>query len=458
MILYYYSYPSSNQAQKLSLQRTFKHPSMKALFSIIVLFLLISTSPSFGQLSSEEKKLVKYIDEQNDEAVALLKQIVNMNSGTMNFEGVRAVGDVLMPLFAELGMEVRWADGASFDRAGHLVAKIEGGKGKKILMIGHLDTVFEPDSPNQEWIPVDENTVKGPGIADMKGGDIIILQSLRALHAQGLLKDMNITVVMTGDEELSGSPLSESKKELIEAAKWADVALGFENGDGNPYTANVARRSSSGWKVTVTGNAAHSSQIFKPTVGAGAIYEASRILYQFYEELSTEEFLTFNPGVIVGGTTVNYDSDGNSGSAFGKDNVVSKDATITGDIRCLTPEQLSKTQETMKRIVADHLPGTDAMITFKEGYPPFAPTEGNYELLEQFSQVSQDLGLDPVTPVNPSDAGAADISFTSEYIEMGIDGMGMAGADDHTIRETGFLPALPLQSKRAAVLLYRLGR
>lgn len=211
-------------------------------------------------------------------------------------------------------------------------------------------------------------------------------------------------------------------------------------------------------QVTVTGNAAHSSQVFKPSVGAGAIYEASRILYQFYEELSDEEFLTFNPGVILGGTSVNYDSDGNSGSAFGKDNVVAKDATITGDIRCLTPEQLATTQETMKRIVANHLPGTDATINFKEGYPPFAPTEGNYALLEQFSKVSQDLGLDPVKPVNPSDAGAADISFTSEYIEMGIDGMGMAGADDHTIHETGYLPALPLQSKRAAVLLYRLGQ
>jgi glutamate carboxypeptidase len=420
---------------------------------IILLFISV---PVFAQLDRTEKKLTKYIDEHNDEAVSLLKEVININSGSMNFEGVREVGQVFMDKFEALGMEVEWMDGEAFNRAGHLVARIEGGKGKKIMMIGHLDTVFEPDSPNQEWRQIDENIVKGPGIADMKGGDVIILQSLSALHDAGLLKDMNITVVMTGDEELSGRPLDLSKKALVDAAEWADIALGFENGDGDPTTAIVARRSSSGWKLEVTGNASHSSQIFKPKVGAGAIYETSRILHHFYEQLSNEEYLTFNPGVIVGGTTVEYEDGKNAGSAFGKSNVVSKDVTVTGDIRCISPAQLAKTQATMKAIVAKHLPQTEATITFGDGYPPFAPTESNYDLLGQFSKVSQDLGFGGVSPVNPSNAGAADISFTSGLVEMGIDGMGMGGADDHTINETGDLRTLPMQSKRAAVLMYRI--
>lgn len=429
---------------------------MRKTSILFALVALIIASPLMAQTDKVEKKLIQYVDTHNDEYLSLLKELININSGTMNFKGVRQVGDVLMEKFKALGMEVEWVDGSSFNRAGHLVARIEGGKGKKILMIGHLDTVFEPDSPNQKWSQVDENTIKGPGIADMKGGDVIILQSLAALHSAGLLKEMNITVVMTGDEELSGSPLSESKKALIEAAKWADVALGFENGDGNPATVNVARRSSSGWTLTVTGNASHSSQIFKPKVGAGAIYEASRILYQFYDELAGEEYLTFNPGMIAGGTEVNHNKSENTGTAFGKNNVVSKDVTVTGDIRALTPEQITRTQETMKRIVANHLPGTNATIAFAEGYPPFAPTEGNYQLMNLFSKVSQDLGFGEVTAVNPADAGAADISFTAGHIEMGIDAMGMSGADDHTINETGDLRALPKQSKRAAVLIYRL--
>ena len=410
----------------------------------------------YAQLDRTEKKLSKYVDDHNDEAVTLLKEVININSGSMNFEGVRKVGEVFMEKFRALGMDVEWRDGKAFNRAGHLIAKIEGGKGKKILMIGHLDTVFEPDSPNQEWRQIDENIVKGPGIADMKGGDVVILQSLSALHDAGLLKDMNIMVVMTGDEELSGKPLNLSKAALVEGAEWADIALGFENGDGDPTTAIVARRSSSGWTLKVTGNASHSSQIFKPKVGAGAIYEASRILYQFYDQLSKEEYLTFNPGMIVGGTIVTHDQGKNSGTSFGKSNVVSKDVTVTGDIRCISPEQLKQTQDKMREIVAKHLPQTEATITFGDGYPPFAPTDSNYELLTQFSKVSQDLGFGEVKPVNPSNAGAADISFTSGLVEMGIDGLGMGGADDHTINETGDLRTLPMQSKRAAVLMYRI--
>ncbi len=423
---------------------------------VLLLSLQIVALSAFSQISKTEKKLAAYIDAHNNEALALLEELVNINSGTMNFAGVKAVGEVLMTKFEALGMEVEWKDGAEWNRAGHLVARTKGGTGKKILLIGHLDTVFELESPFQKYKLLNDSTAAGPGIADMKGGDVVILQALSALHDAGLLKNMNITVVMTGDEELSGDPLSLSKRDLIEAAKWADIALGFENGDGNPATANVARRSSSGWKLTVTGEAAHSSQVFKDRVGAGAIYEASRILNDFYETLAGEEYLTFNPGMILGGTLVEYDESVDGGRATGKSNVVAKDVVVTGDIRTISPEQLKRTQQTMTEIVAGHLPKTSATITFDEGYPPFAPTEGNYELLKQFSKVSTDLGFMEVKPVDPSNAGAADISFTSDYIEMGLDGLGMGGANDHTVNETGDLKVLPMQAKRAAVLLYRL--
>lgn len=429
---------------------------MKTLVIAVFFWGLFMPLLSNAQLSKTEKQLVGIVDQNNGEAIELLETLVNINSGTMNFEGVRKVGVRLMTEFQNLGMAVEWVDGSAFGRAGHMVARMEGGSGKKVLMIGHLDTVFELDSPNQVWELVAEDTVKGPGVTDMKGGDVVILQALRALHQKSLLKKMNVVVVMTGDEEYSGEPLSESKKALVEAAKWADVALGFENGDGNPSTANVARRSSSDWKLTVTGKPAHSSQVFKPEVGAGAIYETSRILYQFYEQLSSEKLLTFNPGFIVGGTATTLGAGGNSGTAFGKNNVVSKEVTVQGDIRCISVDQFENTQAKMRQIVSENLPGTGATIVFGDGYPPFSPTDGNYELLEQFSQVSLDLGYDEVKPVNPADAGAADISFTSGYVDMGLDGLGMAGKYVHTVDETGYLYALPLQTKRTVVLLYRL--
>jgi glutamate carboxypeptidase len=292
----------------------------------------------------------------------------------------------------------------------------------------------------------------------MKGGDVIILLALKALKEAKLLDKMQIQVVMTGDEEKSGSPIELSKQALVEGAEWADIALAFENADGDPKTIVVSRRGSSGWKLNVKGNAAHSSQVFTEKVGVGAIYEASRILNEFYAQLSKEENLTFNPGVILGGTSTSYKSSESGGTAFGKSNVVAQEVSVSGDIRAVSLDQLARAKGIMQQIVSENYPGTSAEIIFAEGgYPPLAPSKGNFELLDKYSQVSMDLGFGPVEAVNPRNAGAADVSFTSGYVDMAIDGMGLSGADDHTINETGNLNMLSVQAKRAAVLMYRIG-
>lgn len=425
---------------------------------LVLLFTSVVTT-SKAQVSDIEQQMIEYIDETNTVALELLIKTININSGSMNFEGVREVGRVLSPEFDKLGFETRWEDGKDFNRAGHLVAEYRGANAsKKLLLIGHLDTVFEPDSPFQKFEMVNDSVARAPGIADMKGGNVIILQALGALKAVGALDNLDITVVMTGDEELSGKPLSLSKKALIDAAKYADIAIGFENGDGNPGTANISRRGSIGWTLTVEGKPAHSSQVFREDIGAGAIYEAARILTSFYDELRSEEYLTFNPGKIIGGTTVTHDPSSNSGTTFGKNNIVAESAIVTGDIRAVSKEQLARVKEKMQEIVSENYPHTSAEIVFSDGYPPMAPTKGNEELLSIYNKVSLDLGLGEVVAVNPLRAGAADVSFTAEYVDMAIDALGMSGDNDHTVEEVGFLNALPSQSKRAAVLLYRLGK
>jgi len=387
----------------------------------------------------------------------LLIETININSGTMNFPGVRAVAEKLIPEFSALGFNARFRDGAAWNRAGHLIAEhhVEGAE-PKLLLIGHLDTVFELDSPFQEYEELGGGVARGPGISDMKGGNIIMLQALRALAAVGELENMDITVIMTGDEELSGRPLSLSKGDLISAAEYADIALGFENGDGDPGTANISRRSSSGWTLEVTGRPSHSSQVFREDVGAGAIYEASRILMSFYTQLRSEELLTFNPGRIMGGTSVTHDAASNSGTTFGKNNVVAETAIVTGDIRAVSPEQLARVQDAMRALAADNLPHTSATLSFDDGYPPLAPTDGNRELLAIYSRASQDLGYGAVVAVNPLFAGAADVSFTAAHVDKAIDGLGMSGSAGHTVEETGILSALLQQAKRAALLMYRL--
>src|SRR5690606_14608404 len=149
-----------------------------------------------------------------------------------------------------------------FGRAGHLVARHHG-QGPHLLLIGHLDTVFEADSPFQQFERLGPGRAKGPGITDMKGGNVIIVEALAALKEVGGLADLQITVVMTGDEESSGRPLSEARRVLLEAADDADVAPGVEDGDGNPETAVIARRGQTGWRLTASGTTAHSLLIFR---------------------------------------------------------------------------------------------------------------------------------------------------------------------------------------------------
>jgi glutamate carboxypeptidase len=427
---------------------------MKSL-GISFILILLAGAPSIAQLSKIEKKIASSVDNHRQEALNLLEQVVNINSGSMNFDGVYKVGQIFRSRLDALGFQTKWVDGKPFGRSGHLIAEHKG-KGKTILLIGHLDTVFELASPFQKFTLLNDSTMTGPGVGDMKGGDVVIIQSLQALQDAGLLKDMSIIVVMTGDEELSGKPLSLSRYDLVEAAKAADIAIGFEDGAGDPRTAVVSRRSSSGWELKVTGVPAHSSQIFTEKFGAGAIYEASRIINSFYEALSNETNLTFNPGVMLAGAAVIHDNDLDSGTASGKNNIVAKEAIVTGDIRAMSPEQLKKTQETMTTIVRKNRPQTHAEITFVEGYPPLAPTDGNFKLLSYFTQVSKDLGFGEVVAVHPRKAGAADISFTAEYVDMAMDGLGLGSSGGHTINETADPRTLSTQSKRTAILLHRL--
>ena len=417
-------------------------------------------------LSAEERRIAAYLDGQRAEAVRLLERTVNINSGTLNPKGVRAVYDVLAPELKRLGFEVRYAAlPPEMGRGGHLVASLRPrngpARGKKLLLIGHLDTVFEKDSPFQRFERLNDSVARGPGVADMKGGNVVIVQAMKALANVGALEGAHITIVLTGDEEAPGRPLEVARAALLQAGREADVALGFEGGsrdrDGTAR-AVVARRSSSSWKLDVHARPAHSSGIFSESVGAGAIYEATRILDRFYSEIRGEQGLTFNTGLILGGTEVKHDTAEARGTAFGKTNVVPETVVATGDIRTLTDEQLQRTRQRMRHIVQHGLPQARAEISFTDSYPSMPPTEENYELLRLYSNVSEGLGLGPVLPFDPAQRGAADISFVASLVEAGMDGLGVYGSGSHTVEETVDLASLPLQTKRAAILIYRLTR
>ena len=433
---------------------------MKHSFIIkVALFIFLSNSAAiFSQkISTTELKIIKTIEINNEEAINFLEKIVNINSGTMNHKGVKQVGMVFRDAFDEIDFQTNWIDLSEVNRSGHLFVETktkQNTTGKKLLLIGHLDTVFEEDSPFQEYEKINDSIAIAPGGNDMKGGNVVILYALKALVENNLLNNSQIIVAFTGDEESTGKPLSISRKDLINAAKRSDVALGFETSTGFD-NASIARRGASGWQVEVIGKRAHSSGIFNEKVGAGAIFELSRILNEFYNKVKGEKYLTFNPGVIIGGTQVSLEAALSKGNAFGKSNVVSQKAIVTGGLRFISEEQKQNARRKMREIVANNLPQTSAIITFTDSYPAMFPTEGNKELLVKLNQVSLDLNQSGVKAYDPSKRGAADVSFVAEYVD-GLDGLGVMGTGAHTPKETVNLKTIEALTKRTAILIYRL--
>ena len=432
--------------------------TIKSLMFSVALATSIAASPAYAQLSAPEKRMAAVVDSEFERSVSLLAKMADQNSGTMNFVGVEAIGMMMRAELEPLGFNVVWKPMTATNRAGHLIATHKGkAGGKRLLLIGHLDTVFEKDSPFQKFVRKGEEA-EGPGAGDDKGGMVVMIAALRAMKAAGTLKTANIEIILTGDEEDAGDPIEIARADLITAGKRADVALDFEGLviDAGLDMGSIARRSSNSWTLTATGKTGHSSLIFGSEYGDGAINEIVRILARFRYELP-ETNLTFNTGLIAGGTIATLDPQSIRASASGKSNIIPGIATARGDFRTLSDEQTKRVRAKMAAIVAAHAPGTSATISFDPGgYPAMAPTDGNRALLAKLNRINVDLDLPEMAALDPLKRGAGDISFVAGDVD-GLVGLGTASRGDHAPGETVSLTSIRRQAKRAAILLSRLG-
>jgi len=431
---------------------------MKAqmLTSLGAVALLVS-APAAAALSPAEQVMVRTVDAEQARTTAMLQRWVDQNSGTMNLAGVQAVRAMVEPEFAALGFKTEWIDMKAAGRSGHLVARHAGGKnGKRLLLIAHLDTVFEPDSPFQRWTR-EGDIGHGPGSGDDKGGIAVIVAALRAMQAAGTLKNANITVFLTGDEEDAGTPLSISRRDLVAEGKKADAALDFEDlaQENGMDMGSTARRSAGSWTLTVSGRSAHSAG-----VGAGnygAIYELARIVDQFRRELP-EDKLTYNVGLVGGGQSVKLDPGRIRLEATGKTNIIAATAVARGDLRAISQDQIERTRAKMRAIVGQSLAGAKAEISFDEdSYPPMPPTDGNRALLARLNAANADMGLAPMGELDPSERGAGDISFVAADVD-GLAGLGPASDGSHTDKEAVDIPSIFKQAKRAAIFMSRMAK
>ena len=414
------------------------------------LFFLSASFAPAAPLSPEEAKLVSYIAADHEALLTDLEKSVAISSPTEDLAGVQRCGALARAQFDELGFTTKWVEmPAEMKRAGHLVAERTGMHGKRLLFIGHLDTVLPSRSSRRE-----SGKLWGSGASDMKGGNLIVIHALRALQSIGALDGTRLIVVFSGDEESSGRPLEIARRDLIEAGHRSDYALAFEPAVRDTIT--IARRGASGWKLETTGVQAHSAGIFSPAAGAGAVFEAARILNEFREKLRAEDGLTFNPALIAGGTDVDL-TDPTHASAGGKTNVIANRAVVRGDLRFQTDEQLQRARAVMREIVAHNLPRTSATITFEDSYPAMAPTPESQALSAELDRVSRDLGFGAIKLLDAKGRGAGDISFVAPFLPS-IDGLGARGEGAHSPNEFADIASFPELVERTALLIYRLTR
>jgi glutamate carboxypeptidase len=247
-----------------------------------------------------------------------------------------------------------------------------------------------------------------------------------------------------------------ARKDFIERAKMSDIALGFEGAQGL-NTVAVARRGIGGWVLNVEAKTGHSAGIFSQSAGHGAIFEAARIINEFREQLKDEKYLTFNPGLMSGGSEIKIDNANAKLEAIGKTNIISPAAYVAGDLRFISEAQRDLAREKMTAITAQSLNGTKSSIRFTNGLPAMEPTAGNYRLVSYLDKITRDMGIGATLAGDPGARGAGDISDIAKYVDC-LDGLGASGSGAHKPGEVINLKELPLLIQRAALMIYRLSR
>lgn len=396
-----------------------------------------AAAPSDGTLHARlERRIQTRVRRDQVRMVRLLSELVRQNSGSGNEEGITRVMERLGRELEALGFEL--TRHPRTDKGGpHLVAR-HPGRGRRILMVGHMDTIFEPDHHFQDF-RVEGTSARGPGVRDMKGGLVIMIRALAALHAERQLDGHPITLVLNGDEETG----SLSSRALIEeAAREADIALVYEGSSGGVLT--TSRGGLGQGHFEIQGVPAH---IASRRWTADANQELAEKVLRILQLNDIPRGVHVNVAPIQGGI---------------KRNQVSGSATGSVDLRFRTPEDGQRLLEEVREIlstsyVTNPAYGLETRTSFDVFLhrPPFPETPRVRALAGLFLSVGSELGLELKTGTS---AGGSDQNLVAAVGTPCLDSLGMWGKGSHTIHEQGDLDSLVPATQLSATALLRLWR
>lgn len=394
-----------------------------------------SQSPPAGSARAEtEARVLRWLRRDRVRMIRLLARMVRQNSGSGNPRGIARVLGMMREELQPLGFDCRDV-GESADGGPHLVCRREGA-GRRVLLIGHADTIFESDHPFQDF-QVEGTRARGPGVRDMKGGLVILVRALAALHAEGRLEGRPLTVIVNGDEETG----SLSSRPLIEAAaRESAVGLVYEGSSNGVLT--TARGGLGQGHFEIQGVSAH---IASRRFTADANQELAEKVLRVLHLNDTARGVHVNVAPIQGGI---------------KRNQVSGSATGSIDLRFPTPEDGERLLEQVREILSTAFVknpafGLETRTTFDVFLhrPPFEETPENRALAQVVLHAAREMGLERKTGAS---AGGSDQNLVAALGLPCLDSLGMSGKGAHTVNEQGDLESLVPAAQLSAVALLRL--
>jgi len=362
-----------------------------------------------------------------------LAALVNIDCGSYTPDGVNRVADAVGGSLAELGAAVERIPHAPVDgerQLGDLVIGRLTGSGPRLLLIGHMDTVFEPGTAALRPFHTDGERATGPGVSDMKGGLLAGVHALAALHGMG--RRPSVTFVANPDEEI-GSPFSTQHIRRLVAEHDAAMVLECARANGDIVS---ARKGIADFEVTITGRAAHAG--VEPEKGRSAIVEAARQVLALHALNGRWPSVTVNAGVIDGGT---------------RPNVVAGSCRMELDLRAASTAEFEVAAAEVEGIVTHPaLDGITATLRRAAFHPPMERTPGNGRMAELAIAIAGELGFELHDTLT---GGASDANTTTAAGLPTLDGLGPIGGDDHSADEWLDLSSVVPRTMLLAALIER---
>ena len=402
-------------------------------------------------LDSSEQKILNIVNRlyhHPDSGINLLKKLVEINSFSGNREGIIQCGEIIRLLMEDMGFKTSVYEGAkqntnknSPNRGPHYYFE-RPGPGKKLLIMGHLDTVFHPNSGFSDFT-VQGDRAFGPGVADMKGGLVVILITLRSLFESGLLDQLHLSVLFNGDEETG----SQNSRHLIESiASKCDLGMEFEPGRTEPWGALIVARKGLGQiKITVHGRQAHAGN--RPFDGLSAVHELSLKIVKIMELNAIEKGNTINVGIMTTAPGATR-------------NTIADFAHAEIDLRYWDPEAGPEMEQKIKQIAmtpAIKNPWTEETVKIDYWSSLHRPAMAQSPVLQRWASKIIAYGELLKIPVGLTTVGGgSDANIASSMDLLTLAGFGPIGSKFHTPEEWVDLPSIIDRSQLFALTLNRM--